>query len=191
MDLMVDKLFSDLLSESKKYSDTLPPIHQWHPELSGDIAIGIDREGRWFHDSVEIKRASIITLFSKLLKLEESDYFLVSPNEKWRIQVDVAPLFVISASLEVRQGHQAIVCQTLTGDTILIGRDNPLQMKQDVANEQTYPLLLVRDNITALISRATFYQLVDWSICRIHQDGQKEQLIESMGCEFSLGLYSD
>jgi len=191
MDLMVDKLFSDLLSESKKYSDTLPPIHQWHPELSGDIAIGIDREGRWFHDSVEIKRASIITLFSKLLKLEESDYFLVSPNEKWRIQVDVAPLFVISASLEVRQGHQAIVCQTLTGDTILIGRDNPLQIKQDVANEQTYPLLLVRDNISALISRATFYQLVDWSICRIHQDGQKEQLIESMGCEFSLGLYSD
>jgi hypothetical protein len=191
MDLMVNKLFSDLLSESKKYSDTLPPIHQWHPELSGDIAIGIDREGRWFHDSVEIKRASIITLFSKLLKLEESDYFLVSPNEKWRIQVDVAPLFVISASLEVRQGHQAIVCQTLTGDTILIGRDNPLQMKQDVANEQTYPLLLVRDNISALISRATFYQLVDWSICRIHQDGQKEQLIESMGCEFSLGLYSD
>lgn len=191
MDLMVDKLFSDLLSESKKYSDTLPPIHQWQPELSGDIAILIDREGRWFHDSVEIKRASIITLFSKLLKLEESDYFLVTPNEKWRIQVDVAPLFVISASLEIRQGHQAIVCQTLTGESVLIGRDNPLQMKQDVANKQTYPLLLVRDNISALISRSTFYQLVDWSISRTHQGGQKEQLIESMGCEFSLGLYSD
>jgi uncharacterized protein len=191
MDLMVDKLFSDLLSESKKYSDTLPPIHQWHPELSGDIDILIDREGRWFHDSVEIKRASIITLFSKLLKLEGSDYFLVTPNEKWRIQVDVAPLFVVLASLEIRQGHQVIVCQTLTGERILIGRDNPLQMKQDVANKQTYPLLLVRDNISALISRSTFYQLVDWSIGRTHQDGQKEQLIESMGCEFSLGLYSD
>ena len=188
---MVDKLFSDLLSESKKYSDTLPPIHQWHPELSGDIDIRINREGRWFHDSVEIKRASIITLFSKLLKLEGSDYFLVTPNEKWRIQVDVAPLFVVSASLEIRQGHQAIVCQTLTGESILIGRDNPLQMKEDVANKQTYPLLLVRDNISALISRSTFYQLVDWSIGRTHQGGQKEQLIESMGCEFSLGLYSD
>ena len=188
---MVDKLFSDLLSESKKYSDTLPPIHQWHPELSGDIAIRIDREGRWFHDSVEIKRTSIITLFSKLLKLEGSDYFLVTPNEKWRILVDVAPLFVISASLEIRQGHQAIVFQTLTGETILLGRDNPLQMEQDVANKQAYPMVRVRDNISALISRATFYQLVDWSISRTHQDEQKEQLIESMGCEFSLGLYSD
>lgn len=191
MDLMVDKLFSDLLSESKKYSDTLPPVHQWHPELSGDIAIRIDREGRWFHESVEIKRASIITLFSKLLKLEGSDYFLVTPNEKWRILVDVAPLFVISASLEIRQGHQAIVFQTLTGETILLGRDNPLQMEQDVANKQAYPMVRVRDNISALISRSTFYQLVEWSIRRTHQDGQKEQLIKSMGCEFSLGLYSD
>ena len=191
MDLMVDKLFSDLLSESKKYSETLPPVDQWHPELSGDIAIRIDREGRWFHESVEIKRASIITLFSKLLKLEGSDYYLVTPNEKWRILVDVAPLFVISASLEIRQGHQAIVFQTLTGETILLGRDNPLQMEQDVANKQAYPMVRVRDNISALISRSTFYQLVEWSINRTHQDGQKEQLIKSMGCEFSLGLYSD
>ena len=188
---MVDKLFADLLSESKKYSDTLPPIHQWHPELSGDIAIRIDREGRWFHESVEIKRASMVKLFSKLLKLEGADYFLVTPNEKWKIQVDVAPLFVISASLETRQGHQAIVLQALTGETILLGRDNPLQMKQDINNEQTYPVILVRDNISALISRPTFYQLVDWSISRTHQDGQKEQLIKSMGCEFSLGLYTD
>ena len=191
MDLMVDKLFADLLSESKKYSDTLPPIHQWHPELSGDIAIRIDREGRWFHESVEIKRASMVKLFSKLLKLEGSDYFLVTPNEKWKIQVDVAPLFVISASLETRQRHQAIVFQALTGETILLGRDNPLQMKQDIDNEQNYPLILVRHNISALISRPTFYQLVDWSISRTHQDGKKEQLIKSMGCEFSLGLYSD
>lgn len=191
MHLLVDKLFSDLLSESKKYSDTLPPIHQWHPKLSGDIAIRIDREGRWFHESVEIKRNSIITLFSKLLKLEGSDYFLVSPSEKWRIQVDVAPLFVISASLEVRHGHQAIVCHTLTGDSILLGRDNPLQMKQDFANEQTCPMVVVRDNITALLSRTTYYQLVDWSTSRPCEDRQIEQLIQSMGCEFSLGFYSD
>ena len=191
MDLRVDKLFSDLLSESNKYSDTLPPIHLWHPELSGDIAIRIDREGRWFHESEEIKRASIVELFSKLLKLEGSDYYLVTPSEKWKIQVDVAPLFVISASLEVRQGHQAIVLQTLTGESILLGRANPLQMKQDLAGEETYPIILVRDNLTALLSRATYYQLVDWSVSRPYKEGQIEQIIESMDCEFSLGFYSE
>jgi hypothetical protein len=191
MGLMVDRLFSDLLSEANKYSDTLPPIHQWHPALSGDISIRIDREGRWFHDSIEIKRASIVKLFSKLLKLEGSDYFLVTPSEKWKIQVDVAPLFVISANLEIRQGHQAIVFQALTGETILLGSDNPLQMKQDLASEEIYPLVLVRDNINALISRATYYQLVDWSFARPYKNGQIEQLVESMGCEYSLGFYSE
>jgi hypothetical protein len=188
---MVDKLFADLLSESNKYSDTLPPIYQWHPKLSGDIAIRIDREGRWFHDDVEIKRASIIKLFSRLLKLEGSDYFLVTPSEKWKIQVDVAPLFVISASLEIRQGYQAIVFQTLTGETILLGRNNPLQIKQDFAEEETCPIILVRKNLNALISRATYYQLVDWSVSRPYKEGQIEQIIESMGCEFSLGIYSE
>jgi hypothetical protein len=188
---MVDKLFSDLLSESKKYSDTLPPIHQWHPELSGDIAIRIDREGRWFHESVEIKRASIITLFSKLLKLEGSDYFLVTPNEKWRILVDVAPLFVISASLEIRQGHQAIVFQTLTGETILLGEITRYRWNKTLLISKPIPWCECVTTLAHLISRATFYQLVEWSISRTHQDGQKEQLIKSMGCEFSLGLYSD
>ncbi len=191
MDLMVDKLFSDLLSESNKYSDTLPPIHLWNPELSGDIAIRIDREGRWFHESVEIKRTSIVQLFSRLLKLEGSNYYLVTPIEKWKIQVDVSPLFVISASQEIREGYQAIVFKTLTGETILLGRDNPLHMKQDLANEETCPIIVVRDNLTALLSRATYYQLVDWSVARPHKNGQIEQIVKSMGCEYSLGSYSE
>jgi len=105
--------------------------------------------------------------------------------------VDVAPLFVISASLEVRQGHQAIVFHTLTGETILLGRDNPLQMKNDLAEEETCPIILVRENLTALLSRATYYQLVEWSVSRPCKEGQTEQLIESLGFEFSLGFYSD
>jgi hypothetical protein len=64
-------------------------------------------------------------------------------------------------------------------------------MKQDLAEEETCPIILVRGNLTALLSRATFYQLVDWSVSRPYKDGQTEQLIESLGCEFSLGLYSD
>ena len=190
MDSKVDRLFSDLLSESKKYADSLPPVHQWHPELSGDIAIEIDREGRWLHESVEIKRASIVQLFSKLLKLEDTEYFLVTPNEKWRIKVEIVPLFVISARVETRKGYQAICLQTRTGESIVLSQHNPLQIK-NFADKQNYPLVLVRDNLTALINRATYYQLVDWSFSRSYKDGQKEQLIQSMGCEFSLGFYYD
>lgn len=191
MDNRVDQLFSDLISESKKFSDSLPPIHQWTPNLSGDIAIRIDREGKWFHEAVEIKRADIVVLFSKLLKLEGAEYFLVTPTEKWRIQVDIAPLFVVSASLTQRQGQQAILLKTLTGESILLGQENPLEIRNDLANEEQYPIVLVRDNLTALISRSTYYQLVDWGFSRKCKDGKNEWLLKSMGCEFSLGFYAD
>lgn len=189
MDLKVDKLFSDLLSESKKYSESLPPVHMWHPDLSGDLDLRIDREGRWFHNAVEIKRSSIIKLFSKLLRLEGSDYFLVTPSEKWRIQVDIAPLFIISANIALRQGHQAIWLQTHTDETILLSQQNPLLIKNCFANEENYPIVLARDNLTALISRSTYYQLVDWGFSRPASDGNNEHLIASMGSEFSLGFY--
>ena len=133
----------------------------------------------------------MLSFFPKLLKLEGSDYFLVTPSEKWKILVDVAPLFVISANLEIRQGYQALVFRALTGDTILLGSDNPLQMKKNLASEEIHPLVLVRNNINALISRATYYQLVDWCIARPYKNGQMEQLLESMGCEYSLGFYSE
>ena len=104
----LDKLFSDLFAYQQQSSNDLPPVHLWNPPLSGDIDIVIDREGRWFHEGDEIKRASLVKLFASILTCEGDEYFLVTPVEKWRIKVDVAPLFAISASRELRSwgsGH--------------------------------------------------------------------------------------
>ena len=44
----------------------------------------------------------LVKLFASILICEGDEYFLVTPVEKWRIKVDVAPLFVIAASREHR-----------------------------------------------------------------------------------------
>ena len=93
---------------------------------TGNMDLRIDREGRWFHESVEIKRSSIINLFSSLLKIENSHYFFVTPAEKWQIQVDIAPFFIIDAKRTTRQGVQVISVTTNTGERVLLGRYNPL-----------------------------------------------------------------
>ena len=70
----------------------------------------IDREGRWIHEGGEIKRPAMVKLFASILVYEEGDYFLITPVEKWRIQVEVAPLFVIAAERANPgwlSGHQA------------------------------------------------------------------------------------
>ena len=44
-----------------------PPLHLWHPPLSGDIDIVIDSEGRWFHDGGPFQRDAIVRLFERVI----------------------------------------------------------------------------------------------------------------------------
>lgn len=183
----LDKLFSDLFGVQQQSSSDLPPVHLWNPALCGDIDIVIDREGRWFHEGDEIVRASLVKLFASILICEADEYFLVTPVEKWRIKVDVAPLFVVSASRELRAGVQAITLTTLTGDTVVVDREHPIFM----APESELPMLIVRANLTALISRNTYYQLVDWAMEAAEDNAAEQGLyLSSMGERFLLGKTS-
>ena len=183
----LDKLFSDLFAYQQQSSNDLPPVHLWNPPLSGDIDIVIDREGRWFHEGDEIKRASLVKLFASILTGEGDQYFLVTPVEKWRIKVDVAPLFAISVSRELRAGVQAVCLTTLTGDTVVVDRDHPIFIDP----ESELPMLKVRANLTALISRNSYYQLVDWAIEAAGDSSPEQGLyLSSMGERFLLGQIS-
>ena len=63
-----------------------PPLHLWHPELSGDIDIHITSDGSWYHEGAKITREAIVRLFASILRREEDgEYYLVTPGEKWRI----------------------------------------------------------------------------------------------------------
>jgi hypothetical protein len=180
----LDKLFADLLASQQQAESSLPPVHLWNPPLSGDIDIHIDREGRWIHQGDEIKRQKLVKLFASILVREADQYFLLTPVEKWQIKVDVAPLFVISAHRERRDGQQAIILTTATDDTVLLSKDHPLVLKKQL--EQTLPQVIIRNNLPALISRNVFYQLVDWALETPRSSGSGV-FIESMGESFLLG----
>ena len=180
----LDKLFSDLLATQQQSTNSLPPLHLWNPSLSGDIDIVIDREGRWIHEGAEIQRAALVKLFASILVREGDEYFLLTPIEKWRIKVAVAPLFVIAASRESREGQQAIVLTTSTEDTVVVDKTHPLSVEKDF--DQPLPLVIVRNNLPALISRNVYYQLIDWAF--EETDKQIDKLyITSMGERFLLG----
>ena len=188
--LSLDDLFKDLLATQKTASDGLPPVHLWHPDKSGDMDLVIDREGRWIHEGGEIKRTRLVKLFSTILKREGDSYFLVTPVEKWKINVDFAPFYIISASRAHRNSHQAITLTTSTGEVVVVGEENPLWVEYRSGSEEPIPLVTVRDNLPGLLSRSVFYQLVEWA----HNDAQNDRhsdnsaiKIESMGEQFLLG----
>jgi hypothetical protein len=182
----LDKLFSDVLSQQDKSRESLPPGHLWSPELSGDMDMVIDREGRWIHEGGEIKRAPLVKLFAGILKYEDGQHFLVSPVEKWRINVDVAPFFITAVELNTRSGQQAITCITSTGDNVVISQDHPLRVDFNAQTNEPVPLVTIRDQLTGLLSRNAYYQLVDWAEAQ-NIDGVEQLFISSMGQQFLLG----
>ena len=64
--------------------------------VCGEIDIRIDRNGTWFYHGSPIGRKELVRLFSTVLNKDENgDYWLTTPVEKGRIQVEDAPFMAI------------------------------------------------------------------------------------------------
>jgi hypothetical protein len=143
----------------------LPPVERWDPPLSGDIDIRIARDGTWYHEGGSIERLELVQLFASLLKREKDEYFLVTPVEKWRIQVEDAPFVAVALQAETdERGDSRLVFTTNTGDQVVAGPDHPLRVSVDPDSAEPSPYLLVRRNLEALLSRPVFYQLAELAV---------------------------
>ena len=181
----LESLFADLLEEQKQ-SSKRPPVHLWNPDKTGDMDMRIDREGRWIHEGDPIKRTALVNLFASILKREGDSYFLVTPVEKWQIDVDIAPFFMVTAEQRLRSGEQAIQLTSNSGDQLLIGANNPLWVDYDNYN-RPIPLVRVRDNLHGLLSRSVYYQLIDWGHISYDDGGSQIMQLRSMGEDYLLG----
>lgn len=175
-----------LLEKADKDESGLPPVHQWKPERHADIDMRIARDGTWYYQNSPIQRERMVTLFSTILLREGDDYFLITPVEKLRIQVDAAP-FVATDVERVREtGTDKLVFTTNVGSHVIAGHKHPIRVDTDSGTGEPVPHLHVRDNLEALISRNMFYQLVDWAR-EEQRDGATQLLIDSDGATFALG----
>jgi len=181
----LDSLFADLLASVEAGSDRLPPVARWNPPLSGDIDIRIARNGDWFHEVAPIHREGLKRLFSSILKREGGDYYLVTPAEKWRIEVDDVPFFVTGVERVVRDGQEALLFETATGERVVAGQAHPLRVVIDPESGEPAPYLLVRDGMEGLLARGVFYQLADWA-CGGPEKKQAVQGVYSLGVFFPL-----
>ena len=159
---------------------------KWQPAQCGDIDIRIAADGQWYHEGRRFERAAMVKLFAGILRWEDEAYFLVTPVEKLRIQVEDAP-FVATLVEEVNDdaGH-AIVFTTNIGERILLGPDNGLRIEVDADSATPRPYLLLPDGLEALISRSAFYDLLTMAEEKSTDQGNV-LVVTSQGHEFELG----
>ena len=174
-----------IYSFSKSNKKSLPPIEKWNPPFCGDIDMTISKSGKWYYMGSEIKRPAMVKLFSGILRLEsDNSYYLVTPVEKVRIQVEDAPFVAVAITKEQSEGMNTVTFRTNLNDEIVLSKENPLSIEIKKNNEPS-PYITVRNNLRALISRSVFYELVDLAEEKMINN-KKCLTIESMGETFNI-----
>lgn len=132
------------------------------PYLCGDIDIRIGRDGTWFYHGSPIGRKPLVKLFASVLRRDETgDYWLQTPVEKARIQVDDAPFVAVEMTVEGTGRDQCLSFRSNLDESVRAGPDHPLRFAFDDATGEPAPYIAMRPGLEALIARAVFYDLVD------------------------------
>ncbi len=161
----------------------IPPLENWHPKNVADMDLVIKSNGEWWHEGEKVTRESLVSLFASILWKEDTngsaEYFLKTPVQKLRIQVEDAPLFINDVGIVKEDGESWLEFTTTTGDVVRLDDEHPITLQvyhptlnhnADVSNENKQeqasgesvrPYMTVRNGLRALIARHTFYHLTE------------------------------
>ena len=179
-----DALFREL--QALGAQRRLPPVERWHPKLEGEIDIRIDREGTWWHEGAPIARQPLVRLFASILRKEEDSHYLVTPEEKLKIQVEDAPLLAVDCEVaKAGDGQpaakvQEILLRTFTDEVVRLDREHPIWVRDGRRGPRPYAH--IRNGLNALIARPLYYRLVD-----LGEEAQGRLWLASGGERFDLG----
>ncbi|MEQ8193491.1 MAG: DUF1285 domain-containing protein [Rhodospirillales bacterium] len=157
------------------------------PQLCGDLAMRIDRDGVWYYRGSPIARQELVKLFSSVLKRDESgEFWLITPAEKGTIEVEDAPFIGVELQAAGSGEDQVIEIRINTDDIVTIDADHPLEIDFAPGTGEPSPYITVRDGLKARLARPVYYELVE--LGTEGHDKQEGQFgIWSSGVFFSLG----
>lgn len=140
----------------------------------------IRADGSWLHEGGVIQRQPLVKLFASILRREEdSEYYLVTPVEKWRIQVELLPLVIIDFDLEhPGEAGQELVVRTNTDRQYIVGVEHPLFLPEGSG----IPAVKLDHGLAAGFNRAAWYRLAE--LCEETDQGF---LLRSSGEPYILG----
>lgn len=132
------------------------------PDLCGDFNMRIDRNGTWYYRGSPIGRAALVKLFSTVLRRdEEGAYWLTTPVENGRIEVEDAPFIAVELIAEGVGASQVIRFRTNVDDIVTLDADHRLRVEEDATTGEPRPYIHVRKGLEARIARAVFYHLIE------------------------------
>ncbi|MXZ80588.1 MAG: DUF1285 domain-containing protein [Gammaproteobacteria bacterium] len=137
------------------------PIHQWSPAQTDDIGLYIDRSGKWYYRGSEIARRRMVKLFASLLRMEDAEYFLITPKIRYRVRVEECPFLAVDIQTEGQGDGLCIHFRTNMDDVVRVDREHPLTVELNPEAGTVLPTVLVRNGLRAKLTRAVYYSLAE------------------------------
>jgi hypothetical protein len=177
-----------------------PPAPRRRPVqvLCGDLAIRIGRDGTWYYQGSPIRRKELVCLFASCLKREADGYWIETPAERGRIEVEDVPF--VAVELYWSKGPcaegtggpcgcgegQALTFRTNVDEMVTAGPRHPIRVARDIVTCEPTPYVMVRDGLEARIGRAVYYELVALAVPELVH-GERVLGVWSSGVFFPLG----
>jgi hypothetical protein len=150
------------------------------PQQCGEFAIRIGRDGTWYYLNSPIGRKPLVKLFSTVLRREpDGHYWLVTPYERGRIEVEDVPFIAVEVTAEGTGPAQRLRFRTNLDDEVVADKDHPIRVVQHPDTGEPTPYIMVRDGLEARLTRPVYYELVELAESRDHEGGEQ------------LGVWSD
>ena len=162
------------------------------PTECGDLPFLIKRDGTWMYQGTPINRKELVCLFASVLRREEDgSWWLQTPAERGRIEVEDAPFVAVELDWTGDGRHQTLSFRTNTDQVVTAGPDHPIRVSHDIITCDPTPYIRIRPGaghlaVEARINRATYYELVALAVPE--WVGNKRVLgVWSLGKFFPLG----
>ncbi len=165
----------------------LPPENAGGRVDRGTLNIRIDRDGVWYYEGSPINRKSLVRLFASVLTRDANDdYWLATPAEIGRIDVEDAPFIAVELYVAGTGCAQVLSIRTNVDEIVTIDKNHPITIVTDPNTGEPSPYVALRQGIEARLSRSVFYELVELGV-EESTEGAHMIGIWSSGCWFPLG----
>lgn len=148
----------------------------------------IDRDGVWHHEGRPIGRLPLVKLFASVLRREaDGDFWLVTPVERGRIEVEDAPFVIVELEARGEGRKQTLRVRSSLDEWVTISPDHPLTLRLPRSGPADVPLAYVeiRPGLDGKLLRPVYYELMELGDSH-HQDGASCYGVWSAGRFFPL-----
>jgi uncharacterized protein len=153
------------------------------------LGLRILHDGNWLYRGSPIYRMELVKLFASVLRREaDGSYWLVTPAERGRIEVDDVPFLAVELAVEGGGMDRRMRLRTNVDEWLTLGPQHPLRLgrsSDQAADAGPVPYVLVRAGLEARLARPVFYKLVELGEER-QEDGRKRFGVWSAGSFFAL-----